>query len=146
MHDNVETGTSIGAGNGRPLRQQEDTMSTPAPQQRPDALAAARKITHMEAARRERAAAAIAAIVERMPDLCDDRGRPCPFAVEAYLRLKGASDRTITPAAVRDERRKRLDWHRERWGYDPTELAEEEVAPAGHLATQAGERAAQDAA
>ena len=86
-------------------------------------------------ARQRRALAAVAACAAHLPDLNDSRGRPCTFAVDAYLRLKGASDRAVTPAAVRNERRKLLDGHKARHGYDPTE------APADHLATKAGGRA-----
>ena len=98
-----------------------------------DRTEASRKITSLEVGRQRRAEAAVAACAAHLPDLNDPRGQPCTFAVEAYLRLKGASARTLTPAAVRHERRKLLDWHKARHGYDPT-------APTGHLATQTGGR------
>ena len=100
-----------------------------------DLTAIARQITGFDVDRQHRAVAAVAACAAHLPDLNDKQGRPCTFAVDAYLRLKGATDRDVTPAAVRNERRKLLDGHKARHGYDPTE------APAGHLATKAGGRA-----
>ena len=99
-----------------------------------DRTAIARQITSFDVDRQRRALAAVDACAAHLPDLNDDRGRPCTFAVDAYLRLKGASDRDVTPAAVRNERRKLLEGHKARHGYDPTE------APADHLATKADGR------
>ncbi len=82
-------------------------MSTP---QRSDALEESRRITSSGRRQRERVDEAMGAIVERMPDLVIN-GKPCPFALDAYLRLKGSSDRVLTPAAVRNERTKLLDRH-----------------------------------
>lgn len=84
-----------------------EPMTTP---QRPDALEESRRITSSGRRQRERVDEAIAAITDRMPDLIID-GQACPFALDAYLRLKGSSDRVLTPAAVRSERAKLLDRH-----------------------------------
>ena len=74
-------------------------------QARAERRAAAEAVTAGERERSDRDARARQLIGTRMPDLLDEHGRPCSYAVWALLRLWAAfGEGNVTPAAVRAER------------------------------------------
>lgn len=82
---------------------------------------AVRDIKAAEKARQAKYSRAHRMVADRLPDLTDGRGGPCPWAVWSLLDAWNArGEGNATESQIRAGRTERLQAHKARWGYDPT--------------------------